>query len=70
MASDCANNVVVSSIPPVLNNVDRQERADCINAALVDLCSETGAEFRAVKTSFDWQTTQSTTCFCTTMVSI
>lgn len=45
-AFDCANRVVISSVPPVLDNSKRQELTDCVNAALVGVCDETGAVFK------------------------
>ena len=38
-----ANNVSVSTIPPVMDKPDRQALADSVNKRLPDLCSQTGA---------------------------
>ena len=43
LATQRANKVVVSSIPPVMNDDARQELTDSVNAQLTDVCKETGA---------------------------
>ena len=43
LATQRANKVVVSSIPPVMNAAARQELTDSVNARLTDVCKETGA---------------------------
>ena len=44
-ALQAAQTVIISSIPPVVNDSERQEIADQVNAALSVLCEETGVTF-------------------------
>ena len=43
MSTQRANNVIVNTIPPVMDKPDRQALADSVNNILPDLCSQTGA---------------------------
>ena len=61
-ALQAAQMVSISSIPPVLNNSERQGIADQLNAALSVLCEETGVTFvNHDNNILDWLITQSMT---------
>ena len=46
------NHVIISSIPPRLNDTNTQSKIECLNAALAELATDTGAKFVNNEESF------------------